>query len=73
MHRAYDLCQGQGDWGKGPLKKSIIEAKCCEIGGDVNYLILPLSSGRAYYYPVIYGPRESRKTMEKRKQMNPGC
>jgi hypothetical protein len=63
---------GQGDWGTGPLKKRIIEPQCTTIGGDVNYLILSLFSGSIYYYLVIYGPGETHKTMEKRKQMNPG-
>ena len=61
-----------GEIGEGPLKKRIIEPKCSKMGGDVNYLILSLSSGRAYDYHVIYGPGESHKTMEKRKQTNPG-
>lgn len=72
MHIASDLCEGKGDLGKGPLKKRIIEPKCCRIGGDVNYLIWSLSSGRAYYYHVIHGPGESHETKEKRKQKNPG-
>ena len=64
---------GEGRRGKGPLKKRIIEPKCSKLGGDVNYLILSLFSGRAYYYHVIYGPGESSKTVEKRKQKKPGC
>lgn len=66
------LVQGDGGWGEGPLKKRIIELKCCKVGGDVNYLVVFLSSGRVCHCHVIYEPEEKHKTMKKRKQMKPG-